>query len=88
MSASMSSRFAGGHRSARSAREICRPSAVTGSPTTTFAGAACSPTRASPATASCACTYARVPAPAGSLPAARVCTGSMCTSATSAGVGT
>eukprot|EP00965_Chrysotila_dentata_P151304 5000880-Pleurochrysis_carterae.AAC.1 len=64
MSASMSSRFDGGYRSVCSARESCSPSAVTGSPTTTFAGAACSPTRASPTTASCACAYARVPASA------------------------
>eukprot|EP00965_Chrysotila_dentata_P143140 4729673-Pleurochrysis_carterae.AAC.1 len=61
------------------------PRATTGSPTTTFAGAACSPSSASPCTASCACTCARVPRGAGVPPAAAVCVGSMVMSATSPG---
>eukprot|EP00965_Chrysotila_dentata_P054035 1793516-Pleurochrysis_carterae.AAC.2 len=64
------------------------PNAVTGSPTTTLAGAACSPNSASPATASCACTYTRVPGAAGSPPAAHVCTASITTCDSRAGVGT
>eukprot|EP00965_Chrysotila_dentata_P037261 1239880-Pleurochrysis_carterae.AAC.1 len=44
------------------------PSATTGSPTATFAGAARSPSSASPSTASCACTCARVCGGAGVPP--------------------
>eukprot|EP00965_Chrysotila_dentata_P010879 353879-Pleurochrysis_carterae.AAC.1 len=61
------------------------PSATTGSPTTTLAGAAHSPSSARPSTASCACTCARVSRAAGVPPAAAVCTGSIPMSATLAG---
>eukprot|EP00965_Chrysotila_dentata_P171343 5654711-Pleurochrysis_carterae.AAC.1 len=61
------------------------PSAVTGSPTTILAGAACSPSSLSPSAASFACTQARDVARAGVPPAAAVCTGSMSTPSTLAG---
>eukprot|EP00965_Chrysotila_dentata_P054729 1817299-Pleurochrysis_carterae.AAC.1 len=44
------------------------PSAMTGSPTATFTGAARRPSSASPSTASCACTCARVCGGAGAPP--------------------
>eukprot|EP00965_Chrysotila_dentata_P079992 2638372-Pleurochrysis_carterae.AAC.1 len=77
MSASISARLPGGHRRTPSACETCSPRAVTGSPTTTFAGAAWSPNSARPSTAICACACALVPSAAGTPPPARVCTGSM-----------
>eukprot|EP00965_Chrysotila_dentata_P067537 2235593-Pleurochrysis_carterae.AAC.1 len=61
MEARSSSRLPVGHRMRPSARPTLMPSATTGSPTTTFAGAACRPSLASPRAASCACTCARVP---------------------------
>eukprot|EP00965_Chrysotila_dentata_P061323 2032007-Pleurochrysis_carterae.AAC.1 len=61
------------------------PSACTGSPTTTLAGAACSPSSARPRTASCACTCALVPGGAGAPPVADVCAGSITTCATHSG---
>eukprot|EP00965_Chrysotila_dentata_P029599 983997-Pleurochrysis_carterae.AAC.1 len=67
----MSARLPSGHRSTPPARATWKPSAVTGSPTTTFAGAACNPTAASPATANCACTCTLDPGAAGSPPPAR-----------------
>eukprot|EP00965_Chrysotila_dentata_P016573 549301-Pleurochrysis_carterae.AAC.1 len=68
----MSSRLPSGHRSRPSRTPRLRPSATTGSPTTTFAGAACRPSSFSPSTASCACTYARDPGGAGVPPPASV----------------
>eukprot|EP00965_Chrysotila_dentata_P069848 2307363-Pleurochrysis_carterae.AAC.1 len=61
------------------------PRATTGSPTTTLAGAACSPSSASPRTASCAWTCARVPCGEGVPPVAAVCAGSISMCATSSG---
>eukprot|EP00965_Chrysotila_dentata_P097591 3225230-Pleurochrysis_carterae.AAC.1 len=61
------------------------PRATTGSPTTTLAGAACSPSSASPSTASRAWTCAREFGGAGSPPTALVCVGSIATCATHAG---
>eukprot|EP00965_Chrysotila_dentata_P014637 484767-Pleurochrysis_carterae.AAC.2 len=87
-SASMSARLPSGHRSVPFAHATCSPSEVTGSPPTTLAGTACSPTSRRHQTASCACTYTRVPGAASSPPPARVWTGSMRTSATVAGVAT
>eukprot|EP00965_Chrysotila_dentata_P170857 5639479-Pleurochrysis_carterae.AAC.1 len=61
------------------------PRATTGSPTTTLAGAACSPSSAMPSAASCACTCARVSGGAGRPPAAAVCEGSIVMCDTSGG---
>eukprot|EP00965_Chrysotila_dentata_P223030 6193349-Pleurochrysis_carterae.AAC.1 len=61
------------------------PSATTGSRTTTLAGAACSPSSASPRTARCAWTCARVPRGAGVPPVAAVWASSISMCATSSG---
>eukprot|EP00965_Chrysotila_dentata_P008157 266420-Pleurochrysis_carterae.AAC.1 len=77
MVARISSLLPGGHRSRPSSTPRLMPSATTGSPTTTFAGAACRPSSFSPSTASCACTCARVPGGVGMPPLASVWTGWM-----------
>eukprot|EP00965_Chrysotila_dentata_P148579 4905742-Pleurochrysis_carterae.AAC.1 len=59
MAARSSVRFPSGQRSLSAETLRLIPSAVTGSPTTTFAGAACKPSSRSPNTASFACTQAR-----------------------------
>eukprot|EP00965_Chrysotila_dentata_P261948 6214419-Pleurochrysis_carterae.AAC.3 len=85
IAASSSVRFPSGQRSLSSCTPTLLPSAVTGSPTTTFAGAADSPSSRSPMTASFACTHARDAARAGAPPPAAVCTGSISTASTLAG---
>eukprot|EP00965_Chrysotila_dentata_P017529 582476-Pleurochrysis_carterae.AAC.1 len=73
MLASSSSRLLSGQRKQPVEAPRLKPSAVTGSPATTLAGAAWSPSSARPSTASCAWTYARVFARAGVPPPAAVC---------------
>eukprot|EP00965_Chrysotila_dentata_P005661 186097-Pleurochrysis_carterae.AAC.1 len=76
--------FSGMHSVPPSAPTL-NPSAVAGSPTTTFARAACKPSSARPSTASCACTWALVVGAAGRSPSACVWMGSIVAAATSAG---
>eukprot|EP00965_Chrysotila_dentata_P226047 6195159-Pleurochrysis_carterae.AAC.1 len=86
MAAHINSRLPSGQRSRPSRIPRLMPSATsTGSPTTTFAGAACRPSSFSPSTASCACMCTRVPVGAGVPPPASVWMGWMSTSATPAG---
>eukprot|EP00965_Chrysotila_dentata_P245504 6206593-Pleurochrysis_carterae.AAC.1 len=85
VAASSSMRFPSGQHnlSPKTLRRI--HSAVAGSPTTIFDGAACRPRSRSPNTASFACTQAHEVACARVPPPAAVWTGSMTTSATLAG---
>eukprot|EP00965_Chrysotila_dentata_P106216 3507754-Pleurochrysis_carterae.AAC.1 len=85
MAARISSRLPPGHRRRPCTLPTFMPSAVTGSPTATFAGAARRPSSASPSTASCACTCARVCGGAGVPLSASVCLGSIVMWATHAG---
>eukprot|EP00965_Chrysotila_dentata_P184111 6079073-Pleurochrysis_carterae.AAC.1 len=88
MLARSSVRFLPGHRRRPVAAPRLKPSAVTGSPATTFAGAACSPSSARPSTASCAWTWALESSRAGAPPTAAVCIGSSLVAATSVGAAT
>eukprot|EP00965_Chrysotila_dentata_P085600 2823840-Pleurochrysis_carterae.AAC.2 len=85
MAASSSARLPSGQRSLSSATHTLIPSAVTGSPTMTLAGAACRPSSRSPTTASFACMHARDVVRAGAPPLAVVWIGSIVTLTTSAG---
>eukprot|EP00965_Chrysotila_dentata_P256025 6212410-Pleurochrysis_carterae.AAC.1 len=80
-----SARFPPGQRSRSPATPTLMPRAVTGSPTTIFAGAAWRPSSLSPSAASLACTHALDVARAGSPPPASVWMGSIQIEATSSG---
>eukprot|EP00965_Chrysotila_dentata_P059090 1961295-Pleurochrysis_carterae.AAC.1 len=78
-------RLLSGHRRRPLAALTLKPSALTASPTRTFAGAAWSPSSDRASAVSCACMCARLSRAAGTPPTARVCAGSMSTPATSGG---
>eukprot|EP00965_Chrysotila_dentata_P079864 2633872-Pleurochrysis_carterae.AAC.1 len=70
MLARRSVRLLSGQRSRPAVAPRLKPSVVTGSPATTFAGAAYSPSSARPCTTSCAWTYTREATRAGVPPTA------------------
>eukprot|EP00965_Chrysotila_dentata_P000104 3755-Pleurochrysis_carterae.AAC.1 len=71
VAASRSVRLPEGQRSRTRSASTLKPRAVTTSPTSTFAGAACKPSSASANTASRACTCTLLCSGAGVPPAAR-----------------